>query len=220
MTNLSKAQIVKLGEIVAATQAGTPGFLYMTEKSVKILLDADYVECNTQMTDGNKVAVRATKSGADAYEAAQAEGAGTDETPTGETPSATNEGTRTMNAFAIDNAVPIPAIKRSGAATSIYPFDALAVGQSFFVPATEDMPNPGKSLASTVSSASKRYATENGTRTINRKNKETGEMEPVEVPAYTYERKFMVRTVEENGVKGARVWRIEVGDDDEDNSEE
>jgi len=215
MSNLSKAQIAKLGEIVEATRAGEPGFVYMTEKSVKILLDAEYVECNTQMTDGNKVAVRATKSGADAYDAAQAEGANApDETVTDGTPTAPNEGTRPMNTFNIDNAVPIPAIKRSGAATSIYPFDALAVGQSFFVPATEDMPNPGKSLASTVSSASKRYATETGTRTINRKNKESGEMEAVEVPAYTYERKFMVRTVEENGVKGARVWRIEVGTDD------
>jgi len=122
-------------------------------------------------------------------------------------------------AFAVESGVPIPAIKRQGAATSIYPFDALEVGQSFFVPATDEMPNPGKSLASTVSSASKRYATENGTRTINRKNKETGEMEPVEVPAYKYDRKFMVRTVEENGVKGARVWRIETKDDEDGDDE-
>lgn len=204
MTNLSKGQADKLANIVAATQSEA-GMCYMTEKSVQLLVDAGYVECNITMTDpddAKKVAVRATPTGM-AYE----------ETPT------TTEGTKTMNSpFAIDDGVAIPAIKRSGSATSIYPFDALEVGQSFFVPATEDMPNPGKSLASTVSSASKRYATQNGTRTINRRNKETGEMEPVEVPAYDYERKFMVRSVEENGIKGARVWRVEVdhdGGDDE-----
>lgn len=209
MLNMSKAQLDKLASIVEATNSET-GFVYMTPKNVKLLLDADYVECNEQMTDGNKVAVRATKSGVAALEAAQAEAA---------TGPATEEGTTTMDntasEFAIDDGVAIPAIKRSGAATSRYPFDALGVGQSFFVPATEDMPNPGKSLASTVSSASKRYATENGTRTINRRNKETGELEPVEVPKYDYERKFMVRTVEENGVKGARVWRIDPSDGDD-----
>lgn len=205
MTKVSKAQADKLATIVAATNSDA-GMCYMTEKSVQVLVDAGYVECNIAMTDPNdakKVAVRATQTGV-AYE---------HDAP------ATTEGTTTMEspatAFAIEDDVKIPAIKRTGSATSVYPFDALVVGQSFFVPATDEMPNPGKSLASTVSSASKRYATENGTRTINRRNKKSGEMEQVEVPAYDYERKFMVRSVEENGVKGARVWRVEVEADDE-----
>ncbi len=33
-------------------------------------------------------------------------------------------------------------------------------GQSFFIPATEDKPNPSKSMASTVSSANKRFRKE------------------------------------------------------------
>lgn len=201
MTALTKGQATKLATIVVATQTEA-GMCYMTKKSVQVLVDAGYVECNTSMTnpdDAKQVAVRATQTGV-AYESAPA--------PT--------EGTTPMEnpAFAIQDGVAIPAIKRIGSATSIYPFDALAVGQSFFVPATDEMPNPGKSLASTVSSASKRYATQNGTRTINRRNKESGNMEPAEVPAYDYERKFMVRSVEEDGVKGARVWRIEVDAND------
>ena len=116
----------------------------------------------------------------------------------------------TNPAFNIENDVEIPAIKRAGRSRALYPFDDLEVGQSFFVPATEEMKDPGKSLASTVSSASKRYATQDGTRTINRRDKETGALTPVEVPAYNYERKFMVRSVDESGVKGARVWRVEV----------
>jgi hypothetical protein len=205
MTKLSKGQADKLANIVAATNTEA-GMCYMTEKSVQVLVDAGFVECNIAMTnpdDAKQVAVRATPTGMayDPVEQAQPEGTEPMETP--------------ATAFAIEDGVKIPAIKRTGSATSVYPFDALAVGQSFFVPATEEMPNPGKSLASTVSSASKRYATENGTRTINRRNKESGEMEQVEVPAYDYERKFMVRSVEEDGVKGARVWRVEVEADDE-----
>lgn len=209
MTNLSKAQTDKLITVRDATDSDA-GFVYMTPKSVKLLVDAGYAECNTSMTDGDKVAVRITQSGVE-WLAAPA-------------PSdAPNQGIEPMNteapAFAIDDGVAIPAIKRAGTGSSTYPFADLAVGQSFFVPATEDMSNPGKSLASTVSSASKRYATQNGVRTINRRDKETGEMGTVEVPAYNYERKFMVRSVEENGAKGARVWRVAIEDGGEDNAE-
>lgn len=214
MSTISANQAKKLAEIVEATTDAARGFVYMTEKSVKVLVDAGYAECNKEITDGaGNIAVRATKAGLE-Y---------------GTAPAATEEGTTTMNteataapaaprSFAIETGVAIPSIKRSGAAASIYPFDKLEVGQSFFVPATDEMPNPGKSLASTVSSASKRYATENGTREINRKV--DGVMTKVTVPAYDYERKFVVRSVEENGVKGARVWRVEPADhadDDGDN---
>lgn len=214
MSTISANQAKKLAEIVEATTDAARGFVYMTEKSVKVLVDAGYVECNKDITDGaGNIAVRATKAGLE-Y---------------GTAPAATEEeGTTTMNteataataaprSFAIETGVAIPSIKRSGAAASIYPFDKLEVGQSFFVPATDEMPNPGKSLASTVSSASKRYATENGTREINRKV--DGVMTKVTVPAYVYERKFVVRSVEENGVKGARVWRVEPADH-EDGDEE
>ena len=215
MTKLNKVQGDMLAKVVEATLDEGQGFVYLKPgATVKFLCEAGLAESNPEMTDGDKIAVRATNAGVDKHR----EGDTVEPATETAAPSAPNEGNNTMSQFNIDTGVPIPAIKRSGAATSIYPFDALEVGQSFFVPATDEMPNPGKSLASTVSSASKRYATENGTRTINRKNKDTGEMEPVEVPAYTYERKFMVRTVEENGVKGARVWRIDPsnGDDGDD----
>ena len=79
---------------------------------------------------------------------------------------------------------------------SIYPFDKLAVGQSFFIPATDERPDPAKSLASTVANASKRFAVPTGeTKTSARTGKE------VQVLKYT--RKFTIREVE----GGARVWR-------------
>ena len=78
----------------------------------------------------------------------------------------------------------------------MYPFDALNVRQSFFVPNTEDKPNAAKSLASTVSSATARYAeVVEGQFKTNKKGEQ--------VPVTRETRKFVVRSVE----GGARVWR-------------
>ena len=56
----------------------------------------------------------------------------------------------------------LPPILRGGHKADSYPFDALnaypAEGHAFFVPATDAKPNPAKTLASTVASATKRYA--------------------------------------------------------------
>lgn len=62
--------------------------------------------------------------------------------------------------FKIAANVPIPEAQRFGK-TAVYPFDALQVGQSFFVAASEKRPNPAKSVASTVNSANKRLAPRN-----------------------------------------------------------
>ena len=103
--------------------------------------------------------------------------------------------------FKIEDGIPVPTISGRGRGGNVYPFDQLEVGQSFFVANSEDKPNAAKSLASTVSSATARYAvaSEDGATKTNKK----GETVPVMVKT----RKFVVRRVEENGVKGARVWR-------------
>lgn len=203
MTKLSKGQADKLANIVAATNTDA-GMCYMTEKNVQVLVAAGLVECNIAMTspdDAKKVAVRATLTGMayDSVERPHPEGTEPMDTPASQ-----------FKHGPIEKGVPIPSIARKSRHAATYDFDSLEVGDSFFIKATEDMPNPGKSLASTVSSASKRYAIENGTRTINRRNKESGEIRQVEVPSYCFDRKFIVRSVEENGVKGARVWRVDV----------
>jgi hypothetical protein len=220
MTKLNHIQAAMLAKIAEATLDQTQGFAMVKNGATSAMLaEAGLIELNPQMIEGDKIAARTTDAGVDTYQNGDSvEPVNEDNQPANEP--ATNQGTKPMTEFSIDTGVPVPAIKRSGAATSIYPFDALEVGQSFFVPATEDMPNPGKSLASTVSSASKRYATETGTRELTRKNRTTGEQETVTVPTYTYERKFMVRSVEENGVKGARVWRIEPKNDAADGDDE
>lgn len=93
----------------------------------------------------------------------------------------------TPGQFQIETGVPLPAIKRGGDRSQLYPFDQLEIDQSFFVPNTESMPNAGKTLASTVSSATRRHK------------------------ASTPPRVFTIRAeaLGADGVtKGARIWRI------------
>lgn len=85
--------------------------------------------------------------------------------------------------FNIEEGIPVPAPRRGIQLEPRYPFNLLNVGQSFMVPATPERPNPAKNLASTVSSANKRLAKD--------------------------KKRFIVRPVEEKGVKGARIWRVE-----------
>lgn len=56
--------------------------------------------------------------------------------------------------------VPVKKSKGSDAGPRNYDFDKLELGQYQFVPATEKRPDPKKSLASTISSANKRYKAE------------------------------------------------------------
>lgn len=96
-----------------------------------------------------------------------------------------------------------------GARPEVYPFSKLEVGQAFFIPATADKPNPVKQYASTVASATERYATEdtNAPKVKNRKG--------VEVFPKVYNRKFAIRAIADGeafgaaykGVAGAAVGR-------------
>lgn len=199
MAKLTKAATKLLGEITTATADG--GFVYTTAAQRKALVEAGYVEVNESMVDetGKKLATRATEKGFEAVE-------GVDSETEGETTTENTGATVAGSGFAIAANVEMPKHTRGGNSNSIYPFDKLDVGQSFFVPATEAKPNPAKSLASTVTSANNRYSEviEGETR-INRKGRE--------VPATKQLREFAVRAVEDGepwgfaGQKGAGVWR-------------
>lgn len=83
------------------------------------------------------------------------------------TPKSTNKDETNMSSsFAILTDVELPASKRgnrlgSGAPPK-YPFATLEVGQSFFVPATKKMPNPLKTLGSTVAVANHKFSEPTG----------------------------------------------------------
>ena len=189
---------IGLVEIVAAGANG----MFVPESVYAPLVEAGLVEINPSMTDDNgNVATRATQAGIESIDSADAADAA--DKPTAETAETAETGKteKVKSMFKIENEVPVPAISGRGRGGNVYPFDQLAVGQSFFVPNSESKPNAAKSLASTVSSATARYAVpaEDGATKTNKK----GEVVPVLVET----RKFVVRSVEENGVKGARVWR-------------
>lgn len=111
----------------------------------------------------------------------------------------------------------LPEAKRvggsGGARPEVYPFSKLEVGDSFFVPATAEKPNPAKSFGSTVASATNRYA-EDDTSQPKRANRK-GRM----VYPQKFNRKFAIRPltaeqavaagfIEAPGVAGAVVGRI------------
>lgn len=209
-----------LSAIVTATKS-EPGFCYMDKAELAPLLALLYVEVREDITEEgtNKVATRATDAGiaavqaasspfavsATAQPAAGAPAPAPAPAPAVVIPAASAPAApATATSFVIVAGVPIPAAKRFGKA-SVYPFDSLNVGQAFFVPATKERENPAKSMASTVNSATARYAVEDG-------------MEADGVtPKFKYTRKFTLRNVPDGkeagfgvqfaGVRGAGVWR-------------
>ena len=191
------ATVIGLAEIVAAGANGlfTPAAVHGP------LVEAGLVEINPAMVnEAGEIATRATQAGIESLDS----GAIVVDNATTEANSAIAETGKTEKVktmLQIEDNVPVPAISGRGRGGNVYPFDQLAVGQSFFVANDESKPNAAKSLASTVSSATARYAVpaEDGSTKTNKK----GEVVPVMVKT----RKFVVRRAEEDGVKGARVWR-------------
>lgn len=189
--------VIGLAEIVAAGANG----MFVPESVYAPLVEAGLVEINPGMTDENgNVATRATQKGIESLDSAATVAYNATSEATSAT-AATGETQKVKTMFKIEDSIPVPTISARGRGGNVYPFDQLEVGQSFFVANSEDKPNAAKSLASTVSSATARYAvaSEDGATKTN-KNGET-------VPVMVETRKFVVRSVEENGVKGARVWR-------------
>ena len=167
---MNKKSIALMG-VIAAAMLAEPGYHLATPAEAKELIDGGFAEQNPAISEGDKLATRLTDAGSAAVAKNDGDNANTAPAP--------------QSSFAIDDGIALPSA-RGGKGGSVYPFDSLQPNQSFFVPATEARPNPAKSLASTVSSATKRY-------------------EGAE-PA----RKFTVRSVDETAQgrgKGARVWR-------------
>lgn len=199
---------VQLLASLAVTVNGEPAVLFLREEDTQQLIDNGFAECNVASIDPNdatKVATRATQSGVDYLAALNTE----PEPVMNTTPS-----------FEIETAA-MPA--RTRTRKSIYPFEQLAIGQRFFVPATDAMPDPGKTLATSVSGAVKRLGTVIGTKDHKRRpllideagdkvlgadgKQAKGELTTFQVPRYDI--KFQVASGEKDGVKGAYVGRVE-----------
>lgn len=185
---------VTLEAIVSATLDETKGFIYTSAAVHTPLAEAGLVEVNpTMANEAGEFATRATQKGIDSVSQ-------NGETQTSETKGEPAKTEKVNQMFQLEDNVAVPAISGRGRTGTTYPFDKMDVGQSFFVANDESKPNAAKSLASTVSSATARYAeVVPGEFKTNKKGEQ--------VPVTRETRKFIVRSVEENGVKGARVWR-------------
>lgn len=179
------ATVIGLVEIVAAGANGlfTPAAVHGP------LVEAGLVEINPAMVnEAGEIVTRATQAGIESLDS----GAIVADNATSEANSAIAETGKTekvKSMFKIEDSIPVPTISGRGRGGNVYPFDQLEVGQSFFVANSEDKPNAAKSLASTVSSATARYAvpSEDGATKTNK----AGEVVPVMVET----RKFVVRSV-------------------------
>ena len=182
-TATAAAAVVGLAEIVAAGANG----LYTTPDVHGPLSEQGLVELNPAgPNEAGETLTRATQKGIESMNTATAN------TNT----AAPVAASAAPSSFAIEDGIAMPTGSNRGKGGTVYPFEALNVGQSFFVPNTEDKPNAAKSLASTVSSATARYAeVVEGQFKTNKKGEQ--------VPVTRETRKFVVRSVE----GGARVWR-------------
>jgi len=172
-----------------------PNFKFVSHSSVKTFVKQGLVEINEDIKNEDlHIAARLTEAGINYVKE------NLTMTPVVETPIVNASG------FEIIADVPMPKSKRggnlNGGRKCKYPFDALQVGQMFFVPATEKTPDPAKSMIGVVSGANKRYASpaSDGATKINRKGEE--------IPVLIYGRKFVVRPyTTKDGIEGAGVWR-------------
>lgn len=185
------ATVIALSEIVAAGANGlfTPAAVHDP------LVEAGLVEINPAMTNENgEIATRATQAGIESLDS----GAIVVDNETTEANSETAETgkiEKVKTMFKIEDNISVPTISGRGRTGAKYPFEQLEVGQSFFVEGEKTI------APSTISAATARYAVpaEDGSTKTNK----AGESVPVMVKT----RIFFGRKVEENGVKGVRVWR-------------
>jgi hypothetical protein len=171
------AKIIGLATIVAAMQAD-PFYCWVPKAEAEKLVADGLAEVNPAISDPSKkgrLATRATAKGVEQNAAAA---------------TAPPASTVTQAQFVIEDNVAIPAVTGRGRVGSVYPFEKLNVGQSFFVA------KAAKNLASTVSSANARYAELIPGQT--RKDRKGND-----VPATKFTRHFIVRSVE----GGSRIWR-------------
>lgn len=199
-----------------------PGYIMALPADYKALIAADMAQANDQIKSGKggvMHAIRASDAALTAWNAQNGAGS-SPSNPTNANPPAAPGAAASKYKISADIAIP-PLRRGFGeAAPSQYPFDSLEIGQSFHVPVSASMPDPGKSMASSVSAAKRRFAkTLPGSHSGRTgKNGVTAVVDNFELT-----RNFIMRSVKGDDPKtgekgdpegpGARIWRVELPDD-------
>lgn len=207
--SLTKSALALLASIASATDATGNGWVVLkAPATVGLLSPADgvaLIEVNEAMTNDQKeVAARVTDAGRAALAGPATAETGVADAGKEVAPAAPKAVKKT---FAIESDIPLVEKTRQPPAEQ-YPFDALQVGQSFFV-ADSDVKsgNAYKTLNSTVNTANDRYSKETGETRPHLRN--PARQVAVKIAERKFELRHFVNTDEEgNEVKGARVYRV------------
>jgi hypothetical protein len=204
-----------LRTVVAATMSA--GFLMIeSDSDANELASAGLIELNTGLTDGNKVAARATAAGNDMANTApgfeNGSNAATSPFPTTATAPQTQPQAEAKPTFErVRMALPAEAPRKPSAISTEekYPFSELAPlaadgsADMFFVAPTAKIPDPAKSLVSAVSAANRRFAIAIG-KTVNKSGKERTK--------YEFVRKFQIYPSTDANKPGVWIARTDKGD--------
>lgn len=184
MAKLNKTVIAALQNIQATGR--------VTQEVGKPLIEQGLIEVNTGDIDASgAAAARLTQKAVDGMPKQAA------------TPVA--GGAANQSQFAIITNATIPESKRGAgrvAGPSKYPFDSLPVGGSFFVPVSDDVPTPMKTMGSAVVNATNKHRIDTGqTKVVERTKKDAQGnkvKESVTVPVWDYPVKFTMRSVKKD----------------------
>lgn len=187
-----------LSAIAQANAAGQ--FIYVSQADGLPLVQHQppLIDVNPAMVDPNdpaKFAAKVTDAGQAMLNAPQAQG----------------NAAPVASQFGIIKGAVLPEAKKrfgGGGAPTVYPFETMEIGDSFFVPVSEKHPDPLKTLGSTVSSINHKYSTETGETRTKKVAKRGDDKKPVldadgnkvmvdtVVKLRKPERKFTIRAVE------------------------
>ena len=193
-----------LPEIVQATKNG--GYVYTSEPIYSILVKKELGEVNMDIENPavlGEFAIRATKKGIEECPVSEAANQDTQE------PDKENDVvSQTTSVFEIED---IKVVKKRATSGNLkYPFDQLEIGQSFFIPATIERPEPWKSLCGAITVANNRHAVlkfeEDGTTPVMRTKRNSEE----EVQVTELTRRFAITKDTKDDVEGARMGRIDL----------
>lgn len=204
-TKKTSINMTVLQALATAAAANTVAYVSQADGLPLLNNTPPLIEVNTAMVDASgNAAARLTDAG-------RAMLAGNAAAPAGAAAPA--------SPYAVISGAVLPPSKRGnakgGGAPTIYPFETMEIGQSFFVPISEKHPDPVKTLGSTVSSANIKFSEPTGEKkTVKRAKRGAGNkavldasgakiMEEVQVDVRKPLRKFAIRKVESGKVYGA-----------------
>jgi len=201
-----------LGDLYEATKSGS--FLYLPGDICEILLKKGWGEVNDEIVndEGHKAA-RLTEAGATEAGINTGDSISPDDTSAKEVHELEPDARSVRSASQQKEAIHMYKIedkqvvkKRANSGNQKYPFDQLEIGQSFFVPATKERPEPWKSLAGAITVANKKASelmfdeSGNPIMRINKRGTEVQATRPL--------KKFAMQKDTVDGVNGVRMGRI------------